>query len=138
MKRQWERDLEDPQSDLSRFERQRAAARAAQVECVNLSSYVREVLDGAVGDIDLPTSYTFAPFGQSTPDGLTDVQRPVLRQIEATIVRRARPLTSMERERLGLALVLEWNRRAALEEQRTYRAEWLADFQAGDHHPTAA
>ena len=84
-----------------------------QAERINLEDYIREVLDGVTGDIDLPSSYELARPSDAARDGFTDAQRSVYRQIERCLAARARrSLTQSERTKLSIALVSEWNRRA--------------------------
>ena len=82
------------------------------VEPIDLTQYVREALDGVVGDIDLPARFSFAS-GDVGKDGFTPEQRAVYAQLERAIAARfRRHLTWVEQLRLGMALIGEWNRRA--------------------------
>lgn len=112
MKRAWQRDLEDPRSTLSVHERARAAARRPAPEPIDLEQFIRELLDGAVGDVEVPASYPHATFDEERVEGFTSAQQPVFAQVEAQVVARVGPLNRANRERLGFAFVLEWNRRA--------------------------
>lgn len=106
---------------------------------VNLAQLVREVLDGVAGDIDTPAEYRAARFGEAGPDGLTNTQRPYYCAIvKALVDRGGRALTSVEETSVGLAFIMEWNRRseaadrAAELELRQDRSEWLAEYTWGD------
>jgi hypothetical protein len=69
---------------------------------IDLVQLVREVLDGLVGDFDLPF-----------PD-----QAAACAAVEQVAeAKAARPLTSMGRQKIGLEVAIEWNRRAQIAER---------------------
>lgn len=124
MPRSWQRDLDrGVDTELTRRIREQAAARAA-APLFDLAQFVHDALDGAIADLDLPARYTFATFDEPKHDGLTAAQRPVFVQLETAIVARVgRPLFTVERLRLGIAFVSEWNRRAQFTSSAFYTSD---------------
>lgn len=78
---------------------------------IDVDEFVRSALDGVNDIVTLPITFTLAEFDEPKLGGLTAAQRPVYRQLEAALVARVGRLSEPDRCRLGIAFVLEWNRR---------------------------
>jgi hypothetical protein len=89
--RNWQRDLEDPESDIARRERERENA-------IDLHQYVKDVLSGAIGDCDVSTR----------DNAITAVE-------ESLVSRFRRPLSSSEKTAIMMAVILAWRADAETE-----------------------
>jgi hypothetical protein len=95
-------------------------ARAAEMEQLDLRTYVRAALDGAVGDLDLETLRT-------RDDAIAAIER-------CLVARFRRPLSPSERSAVALEVALEWNRRVPPAAPEFVQVRWdelmLADRKA--------
>jgi hypothetical protein len=121
MNRSWQRDLDQGvDTEVTRRANAHSAALAAKnpvtalerIPIENIYQYVRECLDGVVGDINAPVEYRFATDADVRVNGLTPAQHDVFAQIKKHLEWKFRRLNSSEEFGLGMAVIGEFNRRA--------------------------